>query len=75
MDLDPTWLVLLTRAEFEEATAASTEVAATQPQCTEPQLEVAAGPAEMIVLPSLSPGFDERAAVAFAALRMVPCAA
>ena len=71
--VDPSWLVLLTRAEFEEATSAYAK-AEEQPQCSEPRLEVAAGPAETTVLLSLSPGFDERAA-ALAALRIVPCVA
>ena len=65
-DLDPAWLALLTREEFE---------AVAQPQCSEPRRYVVADPAATTVLPALSPGFDERAAVALAALRTVPCAA
>ena len=75
-NLDPTWLVLLTREEFEDATAASTTAAATEQQLPDPQPEVAADPAAVTVLLSLSPGFDKRAEEAFAALRRtVLCAA
>ena len=72
VDLDPTWLVLLTSEEFDAATSAPTKAAVAQPQCSEPRLGVAADPAATVLL-SLPPGFDERAAAAFAALR-VPCA-
>ena len=74
-DLDPTWLVLLTRAEFEEATSASTKAAAAPPQCSESRSDVVADAAAMAVLNALSPGFDERAAAALTALRTVPCVA
>ena len=74
-DLDPAWLALLTREEFEKATSAPAKAAVAQPQCSEPRRYVVADPAATTVLPALSPGFDERAAVALAALRTVPCAA
>ena len=74
-DLDPAWLALLTREEFEKATSAPAKAAVAQPQFPELRRNDIADPAAMTVLPSLSPGFDERAAVAFTALRMVPCAA
>ena len=74
-NLDPTWLVLLTREEFEDATSAPTN-AVTQQQLPEPQPEVVADPVAATVLLSLSPGFDKRAEEAFAALRRtVLCAA
>ena len=72
--LDPTWLVLLTRAEFEAATSAYTK-AEEQPRCSEPRRDAIADPAAMVVLPSLSAGFDERARATLNALRAVPCAA
>ena len=92
VDLSPSWLVLLTRAEFDE------EATATQPPCPEtppprlctdldllhqepcagnghvPCRNVAASHLDGVVL-SLSPGFDERAAAALAALRLTACAA
>ena len=86
VDLSPSWLALLTRAEFEaEATATQPPRLCTdldllhQEPCTgnghEPCRNVAASHLDGVTLLSLSPGFDERAAAALAALRLTACAA
>ena len=91
VDLSPSWLVLLTRGEFEEATATQPPCPETPPPrlCTDldllhqepcagnghaPCRNVAASHLDGVIL-SLSPGFDERAAAALAALRLTACAA
>ena len=75
MDLCPNWLVLLTRAEFEEATATQPPCPKTPPPCPMQYRDVAATPLEAVPRLSLSVGFDERAAAALEKLRMVPCVA
>ena len=86
VDLPSDWLVLLTRAEFEaEATATQPPRLCTdlvllrQEPCAgnghEPCRNVAASHLDGVTLLSLSPGFDERAAAALAALRLAACAA
>ena len=75
VDLSPSWLVLLTRDEFEEATATQPPRPETPPPCPMPYRDVAATPLEAVACLSLSAGFDERAAAALSKLRMVPCVA
>ena len=84
VDLPPDWLELVTRAEFEEAAMPQPPRLCTdldllhQEPCAgnghEPCRNVAASHLEGVIL-SLSPGFDERAAAALAALRLTACAA
>ena len=84
VDLPPDWLELVTRAEFEEAAMPQPPRLCTdldllhQEPCTgnghEPCRNVAASHLDGVIL-SLSPGFDERAAAALAALRLTACAA
>ena len=85
VDLPPDWLVLMTRGEFEEATVPQPPRLCTdldllhQEPCAgnghEPCRNVAASHLDGVTLLSLSPGFDERAAAALAALRLAVCAA
>ena len=76
VDLPSDWLVLLTRAEFEEeATATQPPCPETTPPCPMPYRDAAATPLEAVPRLSLSAGFDERAAAALSKLRMVPCVA
>ena len=85
VDLPSDWLVLLTRAEFEEEAMPQPPRLCTdldllrQEPCTgnghEPCRNVAASHLDGVTLLSLPPGFDERAAAALAALRLTACAA